>query len=107
MGKNKNNPIAPSGDSGNPAEYDLHLFITGASPHSTRAVTNIKRICEKHLAGRYHLRIVDVYHETDILRDEDILALPLLIKKLPLPKRKMIGDLSDTERVLKGLGLTD
>ena len=86
-------------------EYVLRLYITGASPNSIRALTNIKEICEEHLKGRYQLEIVDVYQQADIAEKEQLVALPLLIKKLPLPEKRLIGDLSDTEKVLKGLGL--
>jgi circadian clock protein KaiB len=87
-------------------EYVLRLFITGATPNSIRALTNIKQVCEKYLKGRYDLEIIDVYKQADIAGKEQLIALPLLIKKLPLPERRMIGDFSDTEKVLKGLGLT-
>src|SRR5215211_5119042 len=85
-------------------EFVLLLFITGATPNSVRAVANIKQICEGHLKGRYSLEIIDVYQQAAIAEKEQLIALPLLIKKQPLPERKMIGDLSDTNKVLKGLG---
>ena len=91
--------------SGISSEYILRLFITGATPNSVRAVTNIKQICEDHLKGRYSLEIIDVYQQVGIAEQEQLIALPLLIKKTPLPERRMIGDLSDTGKVLKGLGL--
>ncbi len=87
------------------AEYVLRLFVTGASPNSSRAIANLKEICEKHLKGRYKLQVVDVYQQPSVAKNEQIVALPLLIKKSPLPERRMIGDLSDTEKVLKGLGV--
>lgn len=86
-------------------EYVLRLFITGATPNSIRAITNIKELCEAYLKGRYSLEIIDVYQQTEIAEKEQLIALPLLIKKQPLPERRMIGDLSDTDKVLKGLGL--
>ena len=86
-------------------EYVLRLFITGASPNSVRAVNNIRSICETYLNGKYSLQIVDVYQQAAIAKEEQIVALPFLIKKLPLPERKFMGDLSDTEKVLKGLGI--
>ena len=86
-------------------EYVLRLFITGATPNSIRAITNIKQICEAHLKDRYTLEIVDVYQQEEIAEREQLVALPLLIKKQPVPERRMIGDLSDTQKVLKGLGL--
>ena len=86
-------------------EYVLSLYITGATPNSIRAITNIKQICEEHLKGRYSLQIVDVYQQGALAEQEQLIALPLLIKRTPLPERRMIGDLSNTEKVLKGLGL--
>jgi circadian clock protein KaiB len=86
-------------------EYVLRLYITGATPNSVRALTNIKAICEAHLPGRYFLEIIDVYQQADLAEKEQLVALPLLIKKQPLPEKRLIGDLSDTEKVLKGLGL--
>ncbi|MFL5787458.1 MAG: circadian clock KaiB family protein [Flavisolibacter sp.] len=86
-------------------KYVLHLYITGATPNSNRAVTNINSICEEHLKGRYILKVIDVYQQKELAEAEQIIALPLLIKKQPLPERRMIGDLSNTEKVLKGLGL--
>lgn len=91
---------------GNRKEYILRLFITGATPNSVRALTNIKQICEEHLKGRYDLEIVDVYKQVDIAEKEQLIALPLLIKKQPLPERRMIGDLSDIQKVLHGLGIS-
>ena len=87
-------------------EYVLRLFITGATPNSVRAVNNIRAICETHLQGRYSLQIIDVYQDAALAQEEQIIALPLLIKKFPLPERKLIGDLSQTEKVTTALGLT-
>ena len=87
--------------------FNLRLFIAGASPHSTRAINNLTTICERHLKGRYTLDVVDVYQQGLLAQQEQIVALPLLIKKSPLPERRMIGDLSETQKVLKGLGLID
>ena len=86
-------------------EYVLRLFITGATPNSIRAIENIRQICESHIKGKYSLEIFDVYQEQQMAEAEQIIALPLLIRKKPLPERRLIGDLSDTEKVLKGLGL--
>lgn len=85
--------------------YNLRLFVSGTSPISVKAINNLQDICEKHLKGRYELEIIDVHQQALLLSNEDVTALPTLIKKFPLPKRKLIGDLSDTNRVLKGLGL--
>jgi circadian clock protein KaiB len=86
-------------------EYVLHLYITGATPNSIRALMNIKQICEEHLKGRYHLEVIDVYQQKELAEKEQLIALPLLIKKQPLPVKRIIGDLSDTPKVLRGLGL--
>jgi circadian clock protein KaiB len=85
--------------------YVLQLYITGASPNSTRAVSNIKNICEQHLKGRYTLEIIDVYQQADMAQAKQILALPLLIKLAPSPQKRLIGNMSDTGKVLKGLEL--
>ena len=87
------------------SEYTLRLFITGTSPNSVRAIKNIRDICEEHLKGRYTLEIIDVYQQAILAKEEQIIALPLLIKKTPGPERRLIGDMSDTAKVLKGLGL--
>ncbi|MGZ5243025.1 MAG: circadian clock KaiB family protein [Bacteroidia bacterium] len=86
-------------------KYILRLFISGILPNSSRAVVNINAICQKYLKGRYELEIIDIYQQPDLALSEDIIAIPLLIKKLPLPEARMIGDLSDIEMVLKGLSL--
>jgi len=88
-----------------PPDFKLRLFITGATPNSVRAITNIRNICESYLKDRYELQIIDVYQDSKLAQQEQLIALPLLIKKLPLPERKLIGDLSETEKVLKALGV--
>ena len=88
---------------GPPDEYKLRLYITGASPNSARAIVNIRNICESYLKDRYELLVIDVYQDVELAREEQLVALPLLVKKLPLPERKLIGDLSETEKVLKAL----
>jgi len=89
----------------NVAEYVLCLFVTGATPNSMRAITNIKEICEVHLKGNYSLEIIDVYQQADVAKREQLVALPMLLKKQPLPEKRLIGDLSDTTKVLNALGL--
>jgi circadian clock protein KaiB len=79
------------------------LFVTGASPRTSTAIENLKRICEQELEGRYELEIIDVLENPEMAEDERILATPTLIKSLPLPLRRVIGDLSDKEKVLLGL----
>jgi circadian clock protein KaiB len=86
-------------------EYVLRLFISGATPNSLRAIGNIKHICETHIKGKYSLEIIDVYQQGKIAQREQLVALPLLMKKKPLPERKLVGDMSNTEKVLKGLGI--
>ena len=83
----------------------LTLYVTGATAGSLRAIANIKEICERHLKGRYQLEVVDVYRQPALLRRDQVVALPTLIKKLPTPLRLLVGDLSRTEQVLQGLGL--
>lgn len=85
--------------------YKLRLFVTGASPNSVRAITNIKEICEQHLAGNYDLEIIDVHQQPLIAEKEQLIALPLLMKLQPLPFKRLIGDMSDRTKVLNGLGL--
>jgi circadian clock protein KaiB len=88
-----------------PDTYIFRLFITGASPNSARAVANIRQICETYLKGKYKLEIVDVYQQQEIAEKEQLIALPLLIKKQPLPVRRLIGDLSNKQKVLTELGI--
>jgi circadian clock protein KaiB len=85
--------------------YKLRLFITGASPNSIRAVNNTRRVCEQYLKGRYELEIIDVYQQAELIKSEQIVALPMLKKDHPFPQKRLIGDMSDLEKVLKGLGL--
>ena len=92
-------------DLGGKQVYILRLFITGASPNSSRAIANLKEICEKHLKGNYELEIIDVYQQPLIAQSEQVIALPMLIKMSPSPVRRLIGDMSNTEKVLRGLGL--
>ncbi len=87
------------------ARYVLKLYITGTTPSSTRAIVNIRKICEEHLLGRYELEIVDIFQHPTLAEGEQIIAAPTLIKKLPLPLRRFIGDMSQTERILLGLDL--
>ena len=103
----KNATEASEGSSAIPREpqYDLRLYVAGMTPRSTRAIANIKAICEEHLKGFYALRVIDLYQQPQLAQGEQIIAAPTLIKKLPLPLRRIIGDMSKTERVLVGLDL--
>jgi circadian clock protein KaiB len=83
--------------------FVLRLYVTGTSPRSKQAIANLQHICEEELEGRYQLQIVDVLEHPQLAEDEKILATPTLIKQLPLPLRRVIGDLSDKEKVLFGL----
>ena len=89
------------------AHYVLRLFVAGASPNSVRAIANIRAICAQHLEGRHTLEIIDVRKNAAAAQREQIIALPLLIKDSPAPARRLIGDMSDTLRVLRGLGLAE
>lgn len=86
--------------------YVLRLYVTGASINSLRAIVNIKEICDKYIPDKYSLEIIDVYQQKSIAEQEQIIALPLLIKRAPLPEKRLIGDMSDTIKVLNGLGIT-
>jgi circadian clock protein KaiB len=90
----------------NGEKYILRLFVTGILPNSARAVVNIKAICEQYLKGRYELEIIDIYQQPALALTEEIIAIPVLIKKFPLPEESLIGDMSDIENVLKGLNLS-
>lgn len=85
--------------------FILRLFVTGASPNSTRAISNLKNICEEYLRGQYELEVIDVYQQPLIAEREQLIALPLLIKKAPGMERRLIGDMSNKPKVLKGLGI--
>ncbi len=86
-------------------QYVLRLYVTGATPRSTAAIKNIKAICEEHLQSRYKLEVIDVYQHPGLAKGEQIIAAPTLIKYLPLPLRRFIGDMSHTEKILLGLDL--
>jgi len=81
----------------------LRLYVAGQSPKSLQAFTNLTALCEEHLTGRYEIEVVDLVVQPSLARSDDILAIPTLVRRLPKPLRKIIGDLSDTERVLVGL----
>jgi circadian clock protein KaiB len=85
--------------------YVLRLYVTGMTPRSARAVHNLRAICDEHLEGRYDLEVIDIYQQPVLTKGEQIIAAPTLIKKLPLPMRRIIGDMSNRERVLLGLDL--
>jgi len=86
-------------------KYVLRLYISGSTSKSAQAVENIKRVCEQHLKNRYDLEVIDIYQQAHLARDEQIVAVPTLIKRLPPPLRRLIGDMSDLKKVLFGLDL--
>lgn len=88
-----------------PVKYVLRLYVTGMTPKSTRAIANVQKLCEQFLDGRYELMVIDIYQQPTLAKGAQIIATPTLIKKLPLPLRKLIGDMSDTERFLVGIDL--
>jgi circadian clock protein KaiB len=85
--------------------WDLRLYTAGQSPKSLAALSNLKRICDQHLAGRYTIEVIDLMKNPRLAKDDEIIAIPTLVRKLPQPLRKIIGDLSDEERALVGLQL--
>jgi circadian clock protein KaiB len=87
------------------ARYVLKLYVAGITPRSEAAVRSVTEICEKHLKGRYELEIVDIYQQPTLAKGEQIIAAPTLIKKLPLPLRRLIGNMANEDRVLVGLDL--
>jgi len=87
------------------SRYELRLFVAGTSSLSIRAIENLKTILSEHLEGMYELEVVDVHQQPLIALNEDVTAVPMLLKKFPAPSRKLIGDMSDTAKVLRGLGI--
>jgi len=87
------------------SRYILKLYVAGQSPKSINAIANINKICKENLQGRYELEVIDLYQQPQLAKGDQIIAVPTLIKNLPLPLRRIIGDLSDTERVLVGLDI--
>ena len=86
-------------------KYVLRLYVTGMTPKSINAIENIRKICEENLQGRYDLEVIDIYQQPEYAKKEQLLAAPTLIKKLPLPLRKFIGDMSNKEKIIVGLDL--
>lgn len=88
-----------------PVAWELRLYVAGSTPRSVTALTNLERICEQHLKGMYRIEVIDVLRKPQLARGDQIFALPTLVRKLPEPVKKIIGDLSNEERVLIGLDL--
>ena len=95
----------PNDRDGKTAEWDLRLYVAGQTPKSIAAFSNLKKVCEEHLAGKYQIEVVDLLKDPLLAEGDQIVAIPTLVRKLPEPVRKIIGDLSNTERVLVGLQL--
>jgi circadian clock protein KaiB len=96
----------PNGQTGGPTggeKYTLHLYVAGEGPRTSRAVENLQRICREHLDDRYEIEVTDISENPEAAAEQDIVAVPTLVKKLPPPLRRVIGDLSRTEKVLVGL----
>ena len=101
MNKKKQNGSASAG------VLKLKLYVAGQTPKSLAALSNLKKICDEHLKGKYHVEVIDLMKNPQLAQGDQILAIPTLVKKLPVPVRKIIGDLSNTDRVLIGLDLTN
>jgi circadian clock protein KaiB len=103
--KNARARETPAGRRQKKARYLLRLYVTGTTGRSMRAIQNVRRICEEHLHGMYDLEVVDIYKNLPLARGDQIIAAPTLIKRLPVPLRRLIGDMSDEQRVLVGLDI--
>jgi circadian clock protein KaiB len=85
--------------------YTLRLYITGQTPRSVASIRNLRSVCDKYLTGRFELQVIDIYQQPELAKEGEIIAAPTLVKRLPLPLRKLVGDLSDEQKVLLGLDL--
>lgn len=103
MEQSKSSPRAQR----SPKTYELRLYVAGQTPKSLTAFANLKKICEEHLSGQYHIEVIDLLKKPQLASGDQILAIPTLVRKLPEPIKKIIGDLSNTERVLVGLDLRE
>lgn len=97
--------LAADAADADPGIYILNLYVSGMTPRSTEAINNLRTICEQHLSGRYELQIIDIYKHPEQAGQEQVIATPTLVKRLPAPIRRLVGTLSDEERVLVGLDL--
>lgn len=101
----RNVPQSEEPSSSGTERFEFRLYVTGATPASGRAILNLKALCEEHLPGRYELVVVDVYQQPELAEGDRVVATPTLIRKLPLPLRRLVGDLSDSERTLLRLDI--
>lgn len=106
VGRNaKGSPGAVEDNSKSDCHYDLILYVAGMTPRSAVAIRRITEFCRKHLAGQYSLKIVDIYQKPGLAQQEQIIAIPTLVKRLPIPLRRFIGDLDDEKKLLLGMGI--
>jgi len=103
--KDQNMAFELAVDQNNKSSYILKLYVTGTTPQSVRAIENIRHVCDEHLKGRYSLEVIDLYKNPNLAAGEQIIAAPTLVKQLPLPLRRIIGDMSNIDKVLVGLDL--
>ncbi|HJR63468.1 MAG TPA: circadian clock KaiB family protein [Gemmatimonadaceae bacterium] len=96
---------SPPMGTASPEFWELRLYVAGQTPKSLAAFANLKRLCEEHLAGKYHIEVIDLIEHPQLAEGDQILAIPTLVRRLPTPMRKIIGDLSNSERTLVGLNL--
>lgn len=87
--------------------YELNLYVTGMTPRSARAIENLSAFCKKHLEGRHTLRVFDVYQQPSLAKSEQLVAAPTLVKRIPLPQRRLVGDMSNQERIRAALGVSN
>jgi circadian clock protein KaiB len=104
-GRNPRSTFERAAETMDTGRYVLKLFVTGKTPRSTRAVENLRSICDEYLEGRYDLEVIDIYQQPALLAGEQIVAAPTLVKRFPLPTRRLVGDMSNRHRVLVGLDL--
>jgi circadian clock protein KaiB len=105
MKTERDHPLEPDGDPATGEVWKLRLYVAGQTPKSLTAFANLKKICEAHLAGRYLIEVIDLVQQPQLAAGDQIVAIPTLVRKLPEPLRRIVGDLSNTERTLVGLQL--
>jgi len=103
--KNSNDEFQKSLDKRSKERYVLRLYVSGMTPRSIKAIENIKKICDEKLLGRYELEVIDIYQNPERVKEAEVIAAPTLVKELPLPLRRLIGDMSDKERIIVKLDL--
>jgi circadian clock protein KaiB len=105
LSENRNFPGEITGNGGPDEHYELNLYVTGMTARSARAIENLRAFCKKHLDGRHTLRVFDLYQQPSLARSEQVVAAPTLVKRVPLPQRRLVGDMSDPERMRAALGI--